>query len=311
MSAQSCFLPISTEGGETPFNVQIYNYQSRQGDPAVLAIVASANGTSSQILQGEQKLYFNQNGNKCSFIGKRLSQYRIEKGKINLGQPMDEEEKEQNFLLIIQVPLKQKNLNHYGGFTYGGDELEFELNDLDSMMPGSFGQTFQSSLQENRSVDVEHAIIEIGQSEGIFDEIQNLDIERDTQYPVRVTLQYYKATSNGAINSEVIGEIYQQLVDARQFGENVGSLVVGGNTNRPTESTIKYGGLNVPIWWNDFWLTYSNVFVMTEVEARDKVFKNGRFCTAKLNEVKERILDILGTDENVPPTPKTGIFTLD
>jgi len=159
------------------------------------------------------------------------------------------------------------------------------------------------SRKVEKEVDVEHAIIEIGESEGVFEEIQNIQIERDTQYPVRVTLQYYKATSNGAINTEVMGEVYQQLVDSRQYGENVGSLVVGGNTYRPTESTIQYGGLDVPIWWKDFWLTYANVFSqMTESEARDKVFKNGRFCTAGLNEAKEKILDILGTDDTKPQT---------
>jgi len=154
-------------------------------------------------------------------------------------------------------------------------------------------------IQKSRSVDVEHAIVKIGESEGTFDEIQNIEIERDPQYPVRVTLQYYKATSNGAINKDVMNMVYEQLVESRKYGTNVGSLVVGGNTNRPTETQqIKYGGYDVPIWWNDFWLTYCNVYSLyTESQAKDKVFVNGRFCTATLGEVKEKILKILGNDE--------------
>jgi hypothetical protein len=38
------------QGGEAKFNVNLYNYQSRTGDPAVLAIVATAQGTSAQIV---------------------------------------------------------------------------------------------------------------------------------------------------------------------------------------------------------------------------------------------------------------------
>ncbi len=47
--ARACRL----QGGEAKFNVNLYNYQSRQGDPAVLAIVATAQGTSAQIVNAE------------------------------------------------------------------------------------------------------------------------------------------------------------------------------------------------------------------------------------------------------------------
>jgi len=106
------FLPVPKDGGEAKFNVAIFNYQSSKDNPAVLAIVANEQGTSAQIVEnigGGQKLYFNDNGKKCPFLGQRLSEYRIEKGEIDLTKPMSQEEKQKNMLLIIQVPLKKKN----------------------------------------------------------------------------------------------------------------------------------------------------------------------------------------------------------
>jgi hypothetical protein len=49
VSAQAAFLPIPKEG-EAEFNPVIFNYQSYAGDPAVLTIVATREGTSATII---------------------------------------------------------------------------------------------------------------------------------------------------------------------------------------------------------------------------------------------------------------------
>ncbi|KAL6047622.1 CRIM domain-containing protein [Balamuthia mandrillaris] len=122
VSAQACFLPVP-QSGDATFNVSLYNYQSYSGDPAVLAIVATAQGTSAQVVEnGSQKLYFNKHGEKASFIGQRLSDARKEKQQKgeepakNLDAPMSKEEQQQNVIIIIQVPLKQKGSNRRGLF---------------------------------------------------------------------------------------------------------------------------------------------------------------------------------------------------
>eukprot|EP01129_Flabellula_baltica_P013559 TRINITY_DN631_c0_g1_i1.p1 TRINITY_DN631_c0_g1~~TRINITY_DN631_c0_g1_i1.p1 ORF type:complete len:450 (-),score=101.39 TRINITY_DN631_c0_g1_i1:24-1373(-) len=306
MSAQACFLPVSKEGGETSFNVSIYNYQTVQDDPAILSIVSSSNGTSAQIVDscGSQKLYFNQNGEKCSFIGKRLSQHRVEQGRPNDGRPMTSEEKEQNVLLIIQVPLRQKNISRSYDFAcdeayYFEEDCFYDFDECDDC---------DNCLESMKSVDVEDAILSVGESEGKFREVGNLSIERDTRYPVRVTLQYYKATSNGHVDENVMAQVYQQIVDAREFGKNVGSLVVGGNTGRPTEF-VNNGVYDIPMWWNEFWLMYGATFSQyTKEQAADKLFVNGRFCASTLNQCKSQLLSILGDgsspNQNYPqPTP--------
>jgi hypothetical protein len=206
----------------------------------VLAIVANVKGTSAQVIDNAQdfaesgrgqKLFFNDKGNKCPFIGERLSQYRATEGIMDFGQPMSQQEKEQNILMIIQVPLKQKTpqpVQMYNAFSFGPTPA--------TSMPQYSAQnsfSFGSSALPN----VENAILKVGQSEGHFRELSGHNIERDHNYPVRVTLQYYKATSNGVVNHSIIQTISEQLKEARKYGTNFGSLVTGV-TNRPTEPVI-------------------------------------------------------------------------
>jgi len=203
---------------------------------------------------------------------------------------MTNEEKQQNALLIIKVPLIQKEI-HKKSLMPSYNSMMFEVDDC---LPSSSIVNFFNESKSEKA-DVEDAIISVGEVEGVFREIGNLEIQRDERYPVRVTLQYYKATSNGVVDEDVMAQVYQQIVDARSFGTNVGSLVVGGDTGRPTEFIKKYGGYTLPTWWNEFWLMYGNTFShYTKEEAADKVFVNGRYCQSTLSESKSRILSILG-----------------
>lgn len=159
-----------------------------------------------------QKLYFNKKGQKARFIGQRLSDKRKEEGihckfwvcnclgKETKG-PMTQEEKQDNLILIIQVPLKQKYIAHHN--------LEFEDVQLESFSSKPLSSAPEPVYRGKRKSNVEDAIIKVGevsqfwrewlilQAEGKFHEIENLDIERDEEYPIRVTLQFYKSTDNG------------------------------------------------------------------------------------------------------------------
>ena len=69
-----------------------------------------------------------------------------------------------------------------------------------------------------------------------FDELNGLDtIERDERYPIRVTLQYYKATGNGLVNESVMAEIAKMLKESRKLAHFSGSLVTDTDSERPTE----------------------------------------------------------------------------
>ncbi len=119
VSAQACFLPIPKEG-IAEFNPVLFNYQSRSSDPAVLTILATREGTSITVIDNKrdafntglswgQRLFFNQNGERCSLSGKRKSDYLAEtQGKAGESSSGQSDREGLNLVLLIQVPLKQK-----------------------------------------------------------------------------------------------------------------------------------------------------------------------------------------------------------
>jgi hypothetical protein len=246
VSAQACFLPIP-EQGTAEFNPVLFNYQSRQGDPAVLAILATREGTSITVIDNQrdafqagltwgQRLFFNHNGQRCPLTGRRKSDFLAD-AQAAQGQgasPAAETDRAGlNLVLLIQVPLKQKHPPTRGSLFLGAG------------VPGSVIR------RKYRKSDVEEAVIGHGKVEGPFTEIDGLDIERDARYPVRVTVQFYKATSNGVVSEEDMAEIAGQIGRVYQQADYVGSLVVEGETGRPTEHAGPKG--EPPGWWDDFW----------------------------------------------------------
>ncbi|MCK4899533.1 MAG: hypothetical protein KAS38_12185, partial [Anaerolineales bacterium] len=117
VSAQAAFLPIP-EGGVAEFNPVIFNYQSYAGDPAVLTIVATREGTSATVIDDVrdafpagfswgQRLFFNQDGERASFTGERVSDFVSVDRETNDAAPVVAGEAGLNMVMIIQVPLKQ------------------------------------------------------------------------------------------------------------------------------------------------------------------------------------------------------------
>jgi hypothetical protein len=251
VSAQACFLPIP-QAGEATFNPVLFNYQSRPGDPAVLTILATRQGTSVTVIDNQrdtvaagpmwgQQLFFNNNGERASFTGQRLSDFEAgpEAGD-RPNEPSDEtgdgEAAGLNMVLLIQVPLKQRQ--PMGQAAYDAS--------------GAFPLAAAPSAESSRGPsDVEAAVIGHGEVEGPFTEIAGLPIERDPDYPIRVTVQFYKATSNGVVTEADMAEIRQQIDRVYADADYVGSLVVDGPSDRPTEHD---GPKDEPAdWWQRFW----------------------------------------------------------
>ncbi len=136
-------------------------------------------------------------------------------------------------VLLIQVPLKQKNpLVPAEGMVM----LEANSSALPPAAPRS---------------DVEAAVIGHGPVEGPYTEIAGLPIERDERFPIRVTVQFYKATSNGVVSAADMEEIAGQIRRVYDEADYVGSLVVDGASGRPTEYD---GSKEEPAgWWEAFW----------------------------------------------------------
>jgi hypothetical protein len=268
VSAQAAFLPVPKEG-KAEFNPVIFNYPSYQGDPAVLTIVANREGTSATIIDNVrdgfeagyswgQRLFFNQNGERASFTGQRLSDFSAEQTPdIRPGDsetpsetPSAEANGESglNMVLIIQVPLKQKN------------PMQFEM-EMAAEAPAMPAPT--AAMKS----DVEEAVIGHGKVEGPYTEVDNLDIERDERYPVRVTVQFYKATSNGVVSDADVQDIAEQIQRVYDDAAYVGSLVVDGETGRPTEYD---GPKQEPAgWWDSFWQRFTENTDLTREQAQN------------------------------------------
>jgi hypothetical protein len=108
MSAQACFLPVP-KGAETEFNVALFNPRSRKNDPAVLVIMASAQGTSCQIVDSMdefdgQQLFHNAQGRRCPLVAQRLGDNRRERG-VAVEGAMTKEERQQNAVLSTSISL--------------------------------------------------------------------------------------------------------------------------------------------------------------------------------------------------------------
>jgi len=251
VSAQACFLPIP-EGGEAEFNPVLFNYQSYKGDPAVLTILCTRQGTSVTVIDNVrdkfaagrawgQRLFFNKKGQRCSLTGKRMSDHVKAGGsEEHPGQNQTAEAAEEeglNMVLLVQVPLKQKK------------PMRFPMPVLCAS-----GAVCKDRMLRRGGSNVENAVIGHGKVEGPFTEIDNLEIERDPRFPVRVTVQFYKATSNGVVSADDLADIARQIKRVYSQAEYVGSLVTEGDTGRTTE----YDGNKTepPDWWDSFWKRY-------------------------------------------------------
>jgi len=259
VSAQAAFLPVPQQG-EATFNPVIFNYQSFAGDPAVLTIVASREGTSATIIDNMrdafpagwswgQRLFFNQDGERASFTGERLSDFVDRTLPPDMVSPTAAGESGLNMVLLIQVPLKQREPMR--GMFFG-----------DAM-----AESAAPSAAFKAEGDVEVAVIGHGKVEGPFTEIDGLAIERDPRFPIRVTVQFYKATSNGIVTEADMQAIASQIERVYDEGDYVGSLVVGGESDRPTE----YDGpkYEPPGWWDAFWHRFEQNMQFSRWEALD------------------------------------------
>jgi hypothetical protein len=238
----------------------LFNYQSYPGDPAVLTILATREGTSVTVIDNQrdgfeagatwgQRLFFNQNGERASLTGQRLSDFNAEENTQQSPDrnplPTTADQSGLNMVLLIQVPLKQRTPTRRSAVVGG-------------VMPAA------PAAEMSRS-DVEDAVIGQGEVEGPFTEIADLPIERDSRFPIRVTVQFYKATSNGVVSVADIEAIKQQIDRVYDDADYVGSLVVDGPSDRPTEYD---GDHTEPAgWWDDFWQRYQSLMGLRQEDA--------------------------------------------
>jgi hypothetical protein len=249
VSAQAVFLPIPKTGKAT-FNPVVFNYQSAPESPAVLTLLVSRQGTSMTVIDNRpedasaagwgQELYFNAAGKRAAFTAERRSDVaaRIERQ----GGPKSDDDRSAlesgaDVLFLIQVPLVHRHAGVLGGLWGDAIGESFGAGGLGLSGSGSGGGGV-GTLGHGAGIhsDVERAVLGHGEKLGPFHEGRNLRLVRDARFPIRVTVQFYKATSNGVVSDADLDAITRSIGSVYEHADFVGSLVVPRrDRNRPTE----------------------------------------------------------------------------
>lgn len=257
VSAQACFLPVPASG-KAEFNPVLFNYQSYAGAPAVLAIVATREGTSATIIDNQrdgfgagaawgQRLFFNHGGERASFTGTRMTEFVAAGGDATDQVTSVEEAKAKGLscVMLIQVPLVQPQR-----------ERRALAVPCAPMMASACKARGGGGAYEEAECDVDEAVIGHGEVEGPFTEIDRLAIKRDARFPIRITVQFYKATSNGVVSAAEMKVLADQIGAVYADAKAVGSLVTEPDRGRSTEWDDDGVGKTEPAdWWERFWQT--------------------------------------------------------
>jgi len=245
VSAQAVFLPIPSQG-KAEFTPVLFNYQSFPGSPAVLTLLVSRQGTSTTIVDNRQnqaspvqswgqELYFNERGKRAPFSAERKTDV---KARIDAqGGPRTEDDRSAlargaDALFIIQVPLRQTAPRRSAPMSMGSASGAGAA--VAESAPAAAPKPAKKAAAP--SSDVEQAVLGHGRVEGKFEEGRGLRLERDDRFPVRVTIQFYKATSNGVVNPTDLDGIATSIGNVYEHADYVGSLVIPeGDARRPTD----------------------------------------------------------------------------
>lgn len=255
VSAQAVLLPIP-KTGKTEFNPVIFNYQSAPESPAVLSILATREGVSARVIENRpedvtirgygQELYFNDEGNRASFSAERRSdvaQRIAAQGGPKTAADRSALGKGADVLALIQVPLVHENRGVLGGLYSGsagggGDGYGYEFSD-DPLNAGGFGPndaTIRVRPGPMNTSDMERAVLGHGARLGPFLEGYGSKLVRDKRFPIRITVQFYKATTSGVLAPRDFDAIARNIHSTYEHADFVGSLVVPeGDRMRPTE----------------------------------------------------------------------------
>ncbi|MCC7070726.1 MAG: hypothetical protein IT383_05350 [Deltaproteobacteria bacterium] len=276
VSAQHVFVPLPAEGkiefNPVLFNYQSYQgapavltlLVTRQGTSAT--VIENRTEDAPQQAWGQQ-LYFNHGGQETLFTAERRStvKARIDAGHAEV-QDKGALDEGADMMMIVQVPLKQRDPYGSSGmlgsinssvsgsvFGFGGlgasgtgaggsglgiGGLGGKSDDAaESASPvASNGVGHGSGRGRALTSDVERAVIGHGEALGKFEEGRGYKLVRDARFPVRVTVQFYKATSNGAVSDEELASAAADIARVYRDADYVGSLVVPeGERIRPTD----------------------------------------------------------------------------
>jgi hypothetical protein len=245
VSAQAVFLPIP-KSGKAEFNPVLFNYQSAPRSPAVLSILVTREGTSISVIENTpedssasvgagQEIYFNNHGQRAGFTAERKSD--VEQRIAAQGGPKTDDDKSAlakgaDVLFLVQVPLVHAQRGVLGGAMPAPPPMSAPAGAAKPAMKASAAADSASEMERS---DVEQAVLGHGPNLGPFNEGHGLRLVRDPKFPIRITVQFYKATSNGVVDEMDLDGIAKSIGSVYEHADFVGSLVLPeDDTRRPT-----------------------------------------------------------------------------
>jgi hypothetical protein len=181
-----------------------------------------------------QELYFNEGGQRACFTAERRSD--VAQRLAAHGGPRDEAERSMlargaDVMAMIQVPLLHEDRGVLGGLK-AEDGYGYQFSD-DPLSAGGFGPN--DATIRARSSDVERAVLGHGARLGPFVEGHGARLARDPNFPIRVTVQFYKATTTGEVSDRDLDAIATSIENVYAHADAVGSLVLPeDDARRPT-----------------------------------------------------------------------------
>jgi hypothetical protein len=173
-----------------------------------------------------QRLFFNSGGMRTPLTAERLSDVQS-KGTTMNGESAASLGDDANLLMLIQVPLKIR-IPRRQYRQYAPPAPAKAAESAAPMADAEGGE----SRRRGRESDVETAVLGHGPELGPFVELDGKTIERDARFPVRVTIQFYQATSNGVVNRADVTRLAGQIKRVYKRADYVGSLVVPTSRDR-------------------------------------------------------------------------------
>jgi len=254
VSAQACLLPVAA-GAAVSFAPVLFNYQAMAGDPAVLVIMATPEGTSAQVMSANaaasagvyhgQRLFFNRDGQRAPLRARRFSDVQGQApSEPNAAQSLTSAQADGlSMVLIIQVPLLQHS------------------PPMREAAPCA--APVACVAQEDRACTdgvTETAVVTSGAVEGPWLGLDHCTIARDPRFPIRATVQFYQATSSPDLTAGDVQRLGMAIDRIYLDADAVGSLVVAGATGRMTETDL------APAWPQPWWAGPCQAYVAASGE---------------------------------------------
>jgi hypothetical protein len=201
------------------------------------------------------QIFMNVGGQRAPLTGERLSAVQ-RNGVTSNGEAASSLGEDANLLMLVQIPLKYRapRRAYKAASAAASDILEGGAGAV-AAEPAPAAAAPANRRRAERA-DVEVAVLGHGPELGPYTELDGLTIERDPRFPVRVTVQFYQATSNGVLTAAVAKTLSAQIRRVYRSADYVGSLVTP-RAHEPARVTAWDGISAPPGPWAAPWLVFA------------------------------------------------------